>query len=155
MNQRWLARNGRGIALDVLVVVCNLFLLAPLARVLREGGQGFLAAGKDPGWKVSPDVGWLFLAVFVAYTVGIGLKRAARRARLNALAPGAHRPASIVLVFAVCALLVFHFFIFTCSSVGPTEAIPSSATAAFRSRADMWAQALTARRPRQRVRLLE
>src|SRR5947209_1720403 len=112
MNQRWLARNGRGIALDVLVVVCNLFLLAPLARVLREGGQGFLAAGKDPGWKVSPDVGWLFLAVFVAYTVGIGLKRAARRARLNALAPGAHRPASIVLVFAVCALLVFHFFIF-------------------------------------------
>lgn len=111
-NQRWLSRNGRGIALDVVVVVCNLFLLAPLARVLRAGGQGFLAAGKDPGWIVSPDVGWLFLSAFSAYAVGIGLKRAARPARLNALASGGSRPASSVLVFAVCALLVFHFFIF-------------------------------------------
>jgi len=110
--QRWLSRNGRGIALDVLVVVCNLLLIPPLARVLREGGQGFLAAGDDVGWKVSPDVGWLFLSVFVAYTAGISLKRAARRARVTALASGAYRPASKVLVFAVCALLVFHFFLF-------------------------------------------
>ena len=40
------------------------------------------------------------------------LKRAAGRARLNALASGAYRPASRALVFGVCALLVFHFFIF-------------------------------------------
>lgn len=108
----WGLRNRRGIALDVVVVVCNLFLLAPLARVLREGGQGFLAAGKEAGGTVSPDVGWLFLLAFAAYTVGIGLKRAARRARLNALSSGAHRATSRVLVFAVCALLLFHFFIF-------------------------------------------
>jgi hypothetical protein len=108
----WLSRNGRGIALDVVVIVCNLFLLARLARVLREGGQGFLGAGQDAGWKVSPDVGWLFLSVFAAYTIGIGLKRAARQAGLNAPASGAYRPTSSVVVFAVCALLVLHFFIF-------------------------------------------
>jgi hypothetical protein len=139
----WLSRNWRGIALDVAVVVCNLFLLAPLARVLREGGQRFLAPGKDVGWKVSPEVGWLFLSVFAAYTIGIILKRAARQARLNSLWAGAgvggadtsqaggagassptirRRPrgisggaygrASKVLVFAVCTLLLFHFFIF-------------------------------------------
>jgi hypothetical protein len=111
-SQRRLSRNGRGIALDVIVVVCNLVLVPPLARLLREGGQGFLAAGNEVGWKVSPDVGWLFLAVFAAYTVGIGLKRAARRAPLNVALPDAHTAASRVLFFAVCALLLFHFFIF-------------------------------------------
>ena len=139
----WLSRNWRGIALDLAVVACNLFLLAPLARVLRGGGQGFLAPGRDAGWKVSPDVGWLFLSVFAAYTVGVFLKRPARQARLNACwagvetvgvdsaqaggaeasartkrrrrlenSAGAYRPANKVLVFAVCALLLFHFFIF-------------------------------------------
>jgi hypothetical protein len=108
----WLSRNGRGIALDVMVVVCNLFLLARLARMLREGGQGFLAAGNDAAQTVNPDVGWLFLSVFAAYAVGIALKRAAHRARPNAPSSDASRPASRVFVFAVCALLVFHFFIF-------------------------------------------
>jgi hypothetical protein len=138
----WLSRNWRGIALDLVVVVCNLFLLAPLARVLREGGQRFLAPGKDVGWKVSPEVGWLFLSAFATYAVGIILKRAARQARLNSLWAGAgiggadtsqaggagasavarRRPRGIsgggygrankVLVFAVCTLLLFHFFIF-------------------------------------------
>jgi hypothetical protein len=138
----WLSRNWRGIALDLAVVACNLFLLAPLARVLREGGQRFLAPGKDIGWKVSPEVGWLFLSVFAAYTVGVILKRSARQARLNSLwagagvdadtsqaggagAPspairrrlrgisgGAYGRANKVLVFAACTLLLFHFFIF-------------------------------------------
>ncbi|HZT58015.1 MAG TPA: hypothetical protein VFA21_05235 [Pyrinomonadaceae bacterium] len=139
----WLSRHWRGIALDLAVIVCNLFLLAPLARLLREGGQGFLAPGKDVDWKVSSSVGWLFLSVFAAYTVGVFLKRAARQARLDASAAGAqtvsadsaraggsgassparmrrprgisagdYRRAKNVLVFAVCALLLFHFFIF-------------------------------------------
>lgn len=138
----WLSRNWRGIALDLAVVACNLFLLAPLARVLREGGQQFLAPGKDVGWKLSPEVGWLFLSVFAAYAVGVVLKRAARQARLNSsragagaggtdtsqaseaeapavarrrargISGGAYGRANKVLVFAVCALLLFHFFIF-------------------------------------------
>jgi len=139
----WLSRNWRGIVLDLTVVACNLFLLVPLARVLREGGQGFLAPGRDAGGKVSPDVGWLFLSVFAAYTVGVFLKRRARQARLSAwqssavtgnvnatdaqltaasartgreqqrrISAGAYRPANKFLVFIVCALLLFHFFIF-------------------------------------------
>src|SRR5947209_2689302 len=48
-----LSWNWRGIALDLAVVASNLFLLAPLSRVLRAGGQGFLAPGRDAGWKVS------------------------------------------------------------------------------------------------------
>jgi hypothetical protein len=142
-SSSWIWRNWRGITLDLAVVLCNLFLLAPLARVLREGGQGFLAPGKDVGWKVSPEVGWLFLSVFAAYTVGVILKRSARQARLNSLWSGAgvggvdttqaggaeasavairrrargisgggYGRANKVLVFAVCTLLLFHFFIF-------------------------------------------
>jgi hypothetical protein len=135
--------NWRGIALDLAVVASNLFLLAPLARVLRAGGQGFLAQGRGAGWKVSSDVGWLFLSVFAAYTVGAYLKLTARqsvpsesgafvktfgadasnarapaasartrRRRLGEFSSGAYRPSNKILVFVVCALLLFHFFIF-------------------------------------------
>ncbi|HST53496.1 MAG TPA: hypothetical protein VLJ61_15905 [Pyrinomonadaceae bacterium] len=138
----WLSRNWRGIALDLAVVASNLFLLAPLERMLRAGGQDFLASGKVAGLKVSSDVGWLFLSVFASYAVGVYLKRTARQAHLSRLyAPfangvakatgeqlaaasvrlrrrsargisSAYRPSNNVLFFVVCALLLFHFFIF-------------------------------------------
>jgi hypothetical protein len=130
----------RGVVLDIVVVVGNLFLLAPLARVLRAGGQGFLAAGGDGRNAVSPTVGWLFLSVFAAHAVGAYLKRLPRQARLAArsaggelVSPGARvsgvsertrrrRLSQLVprrtwspnklLVGVVCALLLCHFFIF-------------------------------------------
>src|SRR5947209_15551618 len=48
--------NWRGITLDIVVVAANLFLLAPLARVLREGGAVFFAARGDAGQQVGSDV---------------------------------------------------------------------------------------------------
>lgn len=130
----------RGVVLDLTVVVGNLFLLAPLARVLRAGGQGFLASGRDGRNAVSPTVGWLFLSVFAAHAVGAYLKRLPRQARLAARSNGGElaRPDARVsgvsertrrrrlsqlmprrawspnklLVGVVCALLLAHFFIF-------------------------------------------
>ncbi|MDT7602205.1 MAG: hypothetical protein QOF61_202 [Acidobacteriota bacterium] len=124
----------RGIALDLTVVAANLFLLAPLARILRAGGQGFLAPGKVVGGVVSSTVGWLFLSVFAAHAIGAYLKllprqadvaiegatpaeaetkgatRRARRRRESA--PTASPHANKFLVGVVLALLLFHFFIF-------------------------------------------
>jgi hypothetical protein len=130
----------RGVVLDLTVVVGNLFLLAPLARVLRAGGQGFLAGEADARNGVSPTVGWLFLAVFAAHVVGAYLKRLPRQARLAARSggeelagPGARLSGisertrrrrlsqlmprrtwspNKLLVGVVCALLLGHFFIF-------------------------------------------
>jgi hypothetical protein len=75
--------NWRGMALDLAVIAANLFLLAPLARLLRAGGQGFLMPGRTVGGDVSPAVGWLFLSVFGAHTLGAYLKRLPRQARLT------------------------------------------------------------------------
>jgi hypothetical protein len=122
------------------VVVGNLFLLAPLARVLRAGGQGFLGPRGDEPGAVSSVVGWLFLSVFAAHAVGAYLKRLPRQARLSARSTGgelAHAGARLsgvsermrrrrlseiirprasspnkLIVGVVCALLVAHFFIF-------------------------------------------
>jgi hypothetical protein len=110
----------RGVALDLAVVAANLFLLAPLARTLREGGQGFLTEGKGVFGVVSTRVGWLFLSVFAAHAVGAYLKRLPRQARLAAQVGGrrssrsftASSPARKILVGVACALLLFHFFIF-------------------------------------------
>ena len=130
----------RGVVLDLVVVVCNLFLLAPLARVLRAGGQGFLGARSDEPGAVSAPVGWLFLSVFAAHALGAYLKRLPRQARLSARSTGgelAHAGARLsgvsermrrrrlseiirprasspnkLIVGVVCALLVAHFFIF-------------------------------------------
>ncbi|MFL6209400.1 MAG: hypothetical protein ACJ74W_11150 [Pyrinomonadaceae bacterium] len=76
--------NWRGMALDLAVIAANLFLLAPLARLLRQGGQGFLTPGRTVGGEVSPAVGWLFLSVFGAHVIGAYLKRLPRQARLAA-----------------------------------------------------------------------
>ncbi|HEV7858867.1 MAG TPA: hypothetical protein VGO91_09585 [Pyrinomonadaceae bacterium] len=132
--------GGRGIALDLTVIAANLFLLAPLARLLRAEGQGFLAPG--PAWSkpVSPTVGRLFLSVFAAHALGAYLKRLPRQARLAPPdAEGETDPASIsqtgpvyvstrrrrlqqlwprsapphkILIGIVLSLLLFHFFIF-------------------------------------------
>jgi hypothetical protein len=112
------AARWRGIALDLAVVAANLFLLAPLARTLRAGGQGFLNAGRGVSGIVSPTVGWLFLSVFAAHALGAYLKRRPRQARLAARADGRRAgvalssPAGKLLVGIACALLLFHFFIF-------------------------------------------
>jgi hypothetical protein len=89
------AAGWRGIVLDLAVVAANLFLLAPLARLLRAGGQGFLAPTQDWGKNVSPTVGWLFLSVFAAHALGAYLKRLPRQARLSAQKAGGEvaRPA--------------------------------------------------------------
>jgi hypothetical protein len=76
--------NWRGIALDLAVIATNLFLLAPLARLLRAGGQAFLTPGRTVGGEVSPAVGWLFLSVFGAHALGAYLKPLPRQARLAA-----------------------------------------------------------------------
>lgn len=110
----------RGVALDLSVVAAQLFLLAPLARTLRAGGQGFLRAGKGVAGIVSPAVGWLFLSVFAAHLLGAYFKRLPRRSRLAAGAGGQQirarfgrrSPAGNLLVGIVCALLLAHFFIF-------------------------------------------
>jgi hypothetical protein len=78
--------NWRGMALDFAVIAANLFLLAPLARLLRAGGQAFLTPGRTVGGDVSPAVGWLFLSVFGAHTLGAYLKRLPRQARLSGVA---------------------------------------------------------------------
>jgi hypothetical protein len=110
----------RGAALDLSVIAANLFLLAPLARTLREGGRGFLTEGRGVFGIVSATVGWLFLSVFAAHTLGAFLKRLPRQARLAARADGrrageysaASSPARKFLAGVACALLLFHFFIF-------------------------------------------
>lgn len=110
----------RGVALDLLVVAAQLFLLAPLARLLREGGQNFLTNGKGVAGIVSPTVGWLFLSVFAAHALGAYLKRLPRQARLSARAGGrrvvetfgVRSPARKVLAGVACALLLAHFFTF-------------------------------------------
>jgi hypothetical protein len=114
------ASRWRGVALDLSVVAANLFLLAPLARTLRQGGQGFLAPGKVVGGTVSPTVGWLFLSVFAAHALGAYLKRLPRQARLAAWSDGrrseqsftSSSPAKKLIIGVVCALLLSHFFIF-------------------------------------------
>lgn len=112
----------RGVALDLTVVVGQLFLLAPLARTLREGGQNFLAPGNNKdtvGGLVSPRVGWLFLAAFAAHAAGAFLKRLPRQSRLAAYsvrrAPLFREGALAGKIFlvAVCGLFLFHFMIFT------------------------------------------
>jgi hypothetical protein len=95
-------------------------LLAPLARLLREGGQNFLTNGKSVAGIVSPTVGWLFLSVFAAHALGAYLKRLPRQARLSARAGvpqgveslGVRSPARKVLAGVACALLLAHFFTF-------------------------------------------
>lgn len=132
------SRLWRGIALDLTVVVANLFLLAPLARLLRAEGQGFLAEGHGWGAGVSHRVGWLFLAVFAAHALGAYLKLGPRQARaaggtivrfgapdsqLDGVSERTRRrrlrervtwspPPHKVLVLVACALLLFHFTIF-------------------------------------------
>jgi hypothetical protein len=101
--------SWRGIILDLTVVAANLFLVAPLARLLRTGGQAFLTAGQNNDARVSPAVGWLFLSVFAAHAFGAFLKRLPRRARVSASRlPTPNK----LLVFVACALLLFHFAIF-------------------------------------------
>ncbi|MFL6230505.1 MAG: hypothetical protein ACJ741_17165, partial [Pyrinomonadaceae bacterium] len=108
----------RGVALDVAVVAAQMFLLAPLARMLRAGGRGFLAPGETVGGTVSPQVGWLFLSVFAAHAFGAYLKRLPKAARLAASAGMSARyeegnsPARKFLVGVACALLLAHFLIF-------------------------------------------
>jgi hypothetical protein len=110
----------RGVALDLSVVAAQLFLLAPLARVLREGGQNFLAGKKGVAGIVSPTVGWLFLSVFAAHALGAYLKRLPRQARLSARADGRQGVESLggwslsqkVLTGVACALLLAHFVTF-------------------------------------------
>jgi hypothetical protein len=108
------AARWRGTILDLAVAAANLFLLASLARVLRAGGQGFLAPEKNNdtiAGQVSPRVGWLFLSVFVAHTLGAFFKRLPRDARLAGFAPPEAEPNRFVVV-AACVLLLFHFTIF-------------------------------------------
>ncbi len=126
----------RGIVLDLSVIAANLFLLAPLARLLHAEGQAFLAPGSDASNIVSPTVGWLFLSVFAAHALGAYLKRLPRLARLTARQSGATnaRPIAYVsdrtrrrrlrefapwppsphklLVGIVATLLLLHFTIF-------------------------------------------
>ena len=128
-------RSWRGILLDLTIIVTNLFLIAPLARLLRAGGQAFLSTGSG---RVSPVVGRLFLYVFAAHALGAFLKRLPREARLAArpgdgtgaraeslddtppregrrrlrkLAPPPTTPGKL-LVGVACVLLLFHFTIF-------------------------------------------
>ncbi len=102
----------RGILLDLTVVAANLFLLAPLVRLLREQGQGFLApTGAEA--RVGPAVGWLFLSVFAAHAVGAYLKRLPRLARMAASGPAQLPPAiRRPVVWIACALVFAHFIIF-------------------------------------------
>jgi hypothetical protein len=101
--------SWRGVILDLIVVAANLFLVAPLARLLRAGGQTFLSTGQNNNAIVSPAVGWLFLSVFAAHAVGAFLKRLPRRARVSASPlPTPNK----LLVFVACVLLLFHFAIF-------------------------------------------
>ncbi|MFN2596341.1 MAG: hypothetical protein ABR563_04045 [Pyrinomonadaceae bacterium] len=135
--------SWRGVILDLTVVAANLFLVGRLARLLRAGGQAFLAPDREGGGRVSPAVGWLFLSVFAAHALGALLKllsrqaqtdgrtdedtndgdsqRAAnrdditagqRRRRLRRVASRWRGSPGKALVFAACALLVFHFAIF-------------------------------------------
>jgi hypothetical protein len=134
--------SWRGIILDLTVVAANLFLVVPLARLLRAGGQAFLATGQNDDARVSPAVSWLFLSVFAAHAFGAFLKRLPRQARLAARQSGETEArcdagasdaddiaaserrrkrrqltprlptTNKLLVFVACALLLFHFAIF-------------------------------------------
>jgi len=78
----WLkTQNHRGQAMDLLVFLANLFLLAPFTNLLQRLGQGFMSNDSAAARGLS----WVVLTAFMAYLLGAILKRAPLHARVAAL----------------------------------------------------------------------